>query len=163
MKAIFVILGIISLYSCLHKKPETTGLEGKSMPSFKVLLADSSTFFDTQNLRQGQPAVLFYFSPRCPYSRAEMEEIIKNIDRLKNIQFCIFTSFPFPEMKLFYRHYHLEKYQNIKTGIDCTDFFARYFNAHGVPYLAIYGNDKKLRNLFVGDVDGTQIREIAED
>ena len=59
---------IIAIFSgCYSTEPEKTGLEGKIMPSFKLLLEDSITYVDTKNIPIGKPVVLFYYGPHCPY------------------------------------------------------------------------------------------------
>ena len=163
MKYIIIVLLLPSLFGCFAKKPEKTGMEGKILPSFKLLLPDSSTYFNTISITTGKPTTMFYFGPHCPYSRTQMEEIIKNMSSLKDMRFLIFTTWPFEEMKGFYEHYNLKKYPNIITGIDFTNFFQDYFKAPGVPYIAIYGKDNRLRESFIGNIDGKQIKAIAEN
>jgi thiol-disulfide isomerase/thioredoxin len=133
------------------------------MPAFNLLLADSVTQLNTKDILTTRPIVLFYFSPYCPYCRAQIEEIIHKIDRVKDIQFYVFTSYSFKEMKHFYREYQIDKYPNIQMGIDQSNFFADYFEAPGLPYMAIYGKDKKLRKAFVGNVYSGQIKSAAEN
>ena len=160
MKYITLIF-LIFLLSCYSKNAEKTNLKGKTLPSFNLLLTDSITYFNTNSIHIGKPVVLFYFGPHCPYSRAQMEEIIKNIYVLKDIQFYVFTTWSFSEMKSFYENYKLNKYSNITVGVDYANFFAKYFKAQGVPYMAIYGKDKKLKEAFIGEVYSTQIKEVA--
>lgn len=163
MKRLILFIVITSLAACFGRKPEKTGLEGKSMPSFNLLLADSNTRFNTGSIPSGEPVVLFYFGPHCPYSRSQMEEIIEEMSILKNIHFYIFTITPFSEMKDFYNHYQLYKFKNITVGIDSAIFFKSYFEAPGVPYMAIYGKEKKLNKVFMGKIYGRQIRDAAEE
>src|SRR5579872_191676 len=101
MKKLCFLALLTFLCGCFGKTPEKTGLEGKPLPSFKLLLTDSSTNFDTRNIPGDKPVVLFYFGPYCPYSRAQMEEIIKNMNQLQDVRFCLFTSYPFTQMKDF--------------------------------------------------------------
>jgi thiol-disulfide isomerase/thioredoxin len=161
MKKLAFLFSLSILFGCYGKDPERTGLEGKLMPSFDLLLADSVTNFNTNRIPPDKPIVLFCFGPNCPYSRAQMQSIIDNMESLKDLRFYIFTPFSFTEMKGFYTYYKLNKYQNVTVGIDKLNFFNSYFRAPGVPYIAIFGKDKKLREAFVGEVSGKQIREIA--
>lgn len=163
MKNALFCLVIITLAGCFGKEPEITGHEGKSLPSFKLLLEDSATYFDTKNIPNGNPVVLFYFGPHCPYSKSQMEEIINNMESLKDVRFYVFTTWPFEQLKQFDSFYQLRKYPNIVTGIDFTNFFFNYFGAQGVPYIAIYGKDKKLRKAFIGKVNGKQIKDVAKN
>lgn len=159
-KVFFFIL--IALTSCADQHSVKTGLEGKPIPSFKLLLSDSVSYFDTKEITAGKPTVFFYFSPYCPYCKAQMEEITKRIEILKDIQFCIFTAGSFMDMKRFYSHFQLNKYPNILAGIDQNYFFGNYFKPKGVPYIVIYGKDKILREAFIGNIEGNTIKKVAE-
>ncbi len=154
---------IIAIFSgCYSTEPEKTGLEGKIMPSFKLLLEDSITYVDTKNIPIGKPVVLFYYGPHCPYSRSQMDEIVEEIRTLKNIHFYVFTSAPFSEMKKFNRYYKLNQYANITTGFDGIHFFSDYFKVTGVPYLALYDKNKKLKKAFEGKIYSKQILKALE-
>lgn len=162
MKKIALLLLIAVLSGCYARDPEKTGHEGKPVPSFLLRLPDSTTYFNTDNIPAGKPFVLFYFGTYCPYSREEMEEVIEDMDILKDIHIYAITTSPFNEMKDFIAQYQLQKYPNITVGADDTNFFADHFEVVGVPYMAIYGKDKKLNAAFMGKVYGKQIRKIAD-
>ena len=163
MKQVVLLMLVVCLAGCYSREPEKTGLEGKTLPSFKLLLIDSTTYFDTKDISEGTPVALFLFGPHCPYSKAQVEEIIEDMDMLKGIQFYMFSTWPLSDIKEFNSHYQLSKYPNITLGQDYKNFFVDYFEAQGVPYIAIYGKDRKLRKAFVGKIFGKQIKEIAED
>ncbi len=162
MKYATFLLLLVFIIGCYSKEPEKTAHKQDPLPYFNLLLADSSTYFSTKDLPNGKPVVLFYFGPHCPYSRAQMQGIIDNIAKFKDLQFVVFTTSPFDEMKWFYKNYQLNKYANIITGVDYTNFFANYFKTDGVPYLAIYGRDKRLNDAFEGQMPVTQIKSVAE-
>lgn len=150
------------LVSCLTKTPEQTAHEGKELPSFQLLLQDSTTILDTKNIVSGRPIVIFLFGPNCPYCRAQMKNIIDNAKKLSHIQFYAITFFPYEEMKKFNQEFELKKYKNIITGVDILDFYRSYMRAVGVPYIAIYDKDKKLKKAFSGKTDISLIKTIAE-
>jgi hypothetical protein len=163
MKSTAYLFLLICMASCYGKKPDVTGKEGEPIPTFSLLLTDSTTSFDTRYIPDGKPVVLIYFSPYCPYSRAQIEEVTKHITELKNINIYAFTSMPFSAMKAFYNNYHLDKYSNITCGNDSKSYFKSYFQIPGVPYIAIYGKDKKLKQSYVGLTEVRHIKEIAEE
>jgi protein-disulfide isomerase len=163
MKTIIFLLSLIAFMACnTRRQPIKTNFDGKPLPAFKLLLTDT-TFMNTGNISAGKPAVLFYFNPNCPYCRAQMEDIVKNISSLKDIRFYIFTTWPFPAMRAFYNHYQLGKYPNISVGVDYTNFFIYNFKPKGTPYLAIYGKSKKLNEAFLGKINIDQLKEVAND
>lgn len=163
MKQIITFFIITCLGGCYGKVPEKTGKEGTTIPSFNLLLTDSTTWLNTSNIPQGQPFGLFIFSPFCPFCRAQTQEIIDNIQELKNIQFYFVSGYPFPVVKEFYKKYQLSKFPNITTGIDTSNAVATYFQAKGIPYLAIYRKDKKLNHSFMGKISSDQIQRVAND
>jgi hypothetical protein len=162
MKYLLLIIIPLTLTGCFSREPEKTGYEGTPMPSFKLLLQDSLTYLDTKNISLGKPVVMLYYGPYCPFSRAQMEDIIENISILKEVDFYIFTSWPFDDMKKFNIAYKLYKYPNITGGMDYTHFFPNYFEAKGVPYIAIYGKDKKFKKAFFGKTSSYQIKKAAQ-
>lgn len=163
MKQLITLIMFALISSCYRKEANRTGLEGKPLPTFQLLLTDSTTYFSTNSIPKGKPIVLFDFGPHCPYSLAQMEEILGEMSLLEDINFCIFTTWPFPEMKKFYTHFKLNKYPNITVGFDYTNFFGDYFKSQGVPYIAIYGKDKLLNKTFIGKIYSKQIKEASEE
>ncbi|WP_431213597.1 TlpA family protein disulfide reductase [Puia sp. P3] len=162
MKQTFVFLFLISLSACSEKRPTiTTGFEGKLMPSFDLLLMDSTTHLNTNNIPPGKPVVLFYFSPFCPYCKAQTKSIISEISKVKDIRFYFFSNFPFENVKNYYKGYSFEKCSNITVAADYNNYFGPYFNTPGVPYIAIYDKNKKLKQAMIGQVDVNIIRGLA--
>lgn len=162
MKTITLLIILAGLAGCSNRDPEETGLEGKPIPSFSLLLPDSTSYLSTQHIPADKPVVFFDFGPNCQYSHAQMEEIIEDMGTLKDIRFYLLTTASLSEMKAFSNHYQLDKYPNITIGVDSKNFFGDYFEIRGVPYLAIYGKDRKLNAAFIGKVPVRQIREIAK-
>ncbi|WP_205513196.1 TlpA family protein disulfide reductase [Longitalea arenae] len=162
MKYIILIFIIACLAGCFGAEPQKTGKEGQPMPEFSLLLTDSLTVLNTGNISTGKPVVLFYFSPYCPYCKVLTEEIIEEIDELKNIQFYFVSIYPISDLKLYYNYFKLAKFPNITIGQDIAQFVSTYFQMPGVPYTAIYGKDKKLNNAFIGKLSANQLKRVAE-
>lgn len=163
MKSFILLFIIAALAGCFGSDPQKTGLEGKAMPEFSLLLTDSSTWIDSRSIPTGKPIALFYFSPYCPYCRDQTKEIIEDMDKLKGIQFYFVTNFSIQDLKSFSKEYRLEKYPNITSGIDTSRFVSDYFEISVVPYMAIYGKDKKLNHAFTGKIYSSQIKKVAEE
>jgi thiol-disulfide isomerase/thioredoxin len=162
MKLSTILLPLLILVSCQNKAPKiTTGLEGKPMPKIDLLLEDSTTHLDINNIQSGRPAILFAFEPWCPYCKAQTKSIIANIKSLNGIDFYFLTNSAYPGFKEFYKRFELEKYPNIKAGIDYNYTFARYFKTSQVPVMAIYDPNKKLKQLLTGKNYISTIKDIA--
>lgn len=164
MKHIIIIFVIALSAGCNSKAaPEKTGLEGKLLPSFNIQLVDSTTYINTASIQTGKPIAILYFSPYCPHCKDQMDEIIEDMDKLKDIQFYMLTSYPVPEIKTFYKEYKLAGYPNVIVGKDTAHFLIEYFRIPGVPYMAIYGKDKKLHHTFIGKINSQQLKAVAGD
>lgn len=163
MKCFVAILSFCFLMSCFSSEPEKTRHEGERLPSFKILLMDSTSILDTRDIPASKSFVFFYFGPHCPYSRAQMKEILGNIEKLKSYHFYIISGWPFSELKDFYTHYQLYKYSNITAGYDYTHVFTGYLNIKGVPYLAVYNANKTLKESFAGKTTSRQLISVFEN
>lgn len=145
-----------------YKNKSYPELEGQVLPSFNLLLPDSSTIVDVNPSGVNIPTVLFYFGPDCPYCQKEILEITKEIEKLKDIKFYIFTPYPFKEMITFYERFNLKQYSNITTGQDYKYFFASHFKIESVPCIMVYGKDKRLKGTFIGNISPEQIIELTD-
>lgn len=161
MKNIATILLMLSFCSCYERQSKQTALTGEALPSFNLLLLDGSTYLNTGSIRSGKPTVLFFFSPNCPYSRAQMREIVEKMPLLKNIQFYIITNSSLTELKLFYKSYDLGRYRNITVGQDGSNFMIQHFKINSVPATFFYDANKHLKDMFEGLLHSKQISAVA--
>jgi len=162
MRKISYLIAIIILTGCSNAPSVVkTGLEGKAMPSFVLLLQDSLSYLNTSTITEGKPVVFFSFSPHCPYCKAQTEDIISHIDKLNDVRFYLITTSPFPEFRKFCKDYDLGKYKNIIAGIDTSYYFAGYFQSNVVPVFAIYDQKKKLKQVLQGKTSINLLKDIA--
>lgn len=163
MKFIIIII-IIATYitGCSNKENIiVTGKEGQQLPNFNLLLMDSITRLNTQNIPNGKPFVIFMFNPYCAYCKAQTKEIIEDSTTLLDIQFYMLSTFPFEEIKSYYTKFHLVDYPNIIVAQDKDGIFNQYLNPPGVPCQAIYSRDKVLKQTFLGLVNTKVIKNLA--
>lgn len=113
-------------------------------PPLNILLVDSVTSFTKDKFKKNKPVFLILFSPDCDHCKHETEDIIRNIDKLKDVHIVMATSQPFEKMKEFYKHYQLEKYKNITVGRDRQYMLISYFDISSLPMIAIYDKKHKL-------------------
>lgn len=162
MKCI-IAFAVLLLVSCFSKKPDNTGMEGKTLPEFSLQMPDSTTWINTKDISTGQPAVFFIFSAHCPYCKSQLSKIVDNMESLKKLPIYMVTQESFPEMKTFYDINQLNKYPNIKVGRDTAGFFGDYMNVKGIPFLALYDKNKRLVRAFSGPTSTQLIKAILAD
>jgi thioredoxin-related protein len=161
MKYFNFFLIFFLLVGCVQDVHRKTGLEGKPMPSFDLLLMDSVTHLNTKNIPEGQPIVLLFISPSCPYCRSQTKEIISNIALFQNVRFYILSTYPFQSLKQYYQEFGLNKYRNITVGGNYDLYFVRAFKVDGIPYMAFYSRNKILKQVMIGKLDVGLVRDIA--
>jgi thiol-disulfide isomerase/thioredoxin len=140
-----------------------TGMEGRLLPSFSMLLPDSVTRFATTDIPTGQPFIVFGFSPTCTHCQAETVDIIKHMNKLKDVKIYYITAEKFYDMKMFYRYYKLAQYPNITMGRDDKYIFFKTFKVWQIPYAAIFDSHKRLKEVFAGQTTAIQLAQsVAE-
>ena len=156
-------LPIIVLFICACSRQAATDFYGSPLPSFNILLMDSATVLNTRNIPSGSPVVIFFFNPNCPYCKWETQNVIANIDSVKNIRFYMLSSYPFQSIKKYYIDFRLNRYKNITVAQDPKVFFGKYYKASSVPYIAIYNSNKTLKKIIPGNISTTQIENIIAE
>jgi len=160
---LFLFIGWTLFTAFMATVKAKTGMEGRLLPSFDLLLPDSSTHLNTAAIPTGKTFVVIGFQPWCTHCQAETKDIIAHIQQLKDIPIYYVTPYPFWEMKVFYKHFKLDQYPNITMGREANDSFFRYFKAHGVPFTAVFDSKKRLKQAFISQIDAnTLIRAVKE-
>lgn len=140
-----------------------TGLEGRPLFSFDLLLTDSLTHLNTSDIPKGQPFIVFGFDPYCTHCQAETDDIIKHISEFKNIHIYYITPYPFDRMKAFYDHFKLARFPNITMGRDPKSQFFSYFKVKVIPYAAIFDSQKRLKMVFASQTSAEKLAHAAAE
>jgi thiol-disulfide isomerase/thioredoxin len=160
IKDIAYIFLLLILFSCKNRIPTfKTGFEGKFLPPITFRLMDSNTLLNTNKIPNDKPIVFFYFSPDCPYCRAQTQDIIDNIKSLSNIRFYMISNFPLKILRDYEDKYELNKY--VCLAQDYKGYFNSYYNISSVPYIAIYNTNRKLKQILIGKIKIDWIKDIA--
>lgn len=156
MKKIFLLASFISIAFLSFCQQDSTQVPPfkrfPTVPPFKLLETDSSTYFTKYDLPKNKPVLIIVFNPDCEHCQHETEQIIQNIDHLKNIQIVMATMMPFDMMKSFYEKYDLKRFENITVGKDMQYMLPSFFQMHFMPYLAMYNKKGNLLTTFEGSM-----------
>jgi thiol-disulfide isomerase/thioredoxin len=120
------------------------------MPTFNLLLSDSTTVINSDNFPKGQPTVLIFFSPDCEHCQQETEALLKQIDGVKDTRFYFVTIDSIAQMKVFKDYYKLSQYPNITVGKDYSYSFLRFYRIKHTPTIIIYDKSKHQKMYFDG-------------
>ena len=161
----FLILGF-ALSLCFFSIAQNDSLPAApykrfpTVPPFKPLLTDSSSYYTKDILPKKKPVMIMLFSPDCDHCKLATDEIIKNIDAFKKVQIIMSTTFPFNKMMGFYNNYDLKRFDNIIVGIDVNYLLPVFYDIHNFPFLTFYNKKKELISVFPGSL---HINKIAEE
>ncbi len=138
--------------------------KGKAeIPSFNLMLQDSTTIFNTQAIPEGGPTVLIFFSPDCDHCQRETADILGKMDSLKNVRFYFVSFDPIERLKVFNGYYKIHKYTNVVVGRDYTYAFPKYFKDALPPFSVIYDKDKRLRAVYKGETTASQFISVINN
>jgi hypothetical protein len=138
--------------ACQQEKPKvyTTGMEGKQIPAFAIQLLDSTSFIQSANLAPGKGFVLFYFSTTCPYCRAQMRDMVNNIEKLKGEQLCLLTHDKLSSINAFANYFKLKQLNNVTVGRDTGGVFFNTYQLMTVPFTAYFDKNNLLKVAYMG-------------
>jgi thiol-disulfide isomerase/thioredoxin len=158
MKYLKIILSIllVSAVSCHIRQKELY------LPSFNLLLLDSTTILNTSQIPEGKPFVMLYFAPDCDHCQRVIKDLLKNMDKAKDTKFYLFTANRFNELKEFNKEYNLSSFKNIVVGRDYELFMVRKVSDAIPPYLTIYDKYKERRAIFGGEHKATKIIDVLQ-
>lgn len=131
------------------------------MPSFNILLTDSTTIFNTYNIPKGAPVLLVLFDPDCKHCRLLTKRLMDGMDSLKEIQMYWVTHVhSMAAIRKYSEEHHFADHKNIKVvGRDYEFFMSPYYGITIVPDLALYDANKNIIKLFEG---GTTVSDLYE-
>jgi hypothetical protein len=166
MKNVFLYLLSLGIASSCLSQTDSTALppykKTRTLPAFDLLLTDSATHYTTTDLPRSRPVLIMLFDPNCDHCKHETEEILQHIDNLKNIQIVMATNADFADLKKFCQYYNLEKFKNIKAGIEPKTYLAVFFAIHNLPYLAMYNGHGVLLRTHEGGMKVENIVKVFE-
>ncbi len=153
MKYFFLLISmlIISLASSAQQT-QPAYLQYRTVPAARLLLADSSGKELKAMLDKKKPLMIVVFSPECDHCKHEAEELVRNINKFKNIQIMMISMQPLHQINDFANRYNLVKYKNITVGRDYAYILPVYYDIKSLPFHAFYNKEKQLITAFEGSM-----------
>jgi thioredoxin-related protein len=115
-----------------------------NVPSFRLLLGDSATYYTKESLPKRKPLLLMLFSPECSHCQHSAEEMVQNRQALKKIQIVLATLHPISQMNAFAETYGLKDLPNVVIGKDVHYLLPSFYGIHSLPNMAFYRNNGTL-------------------
>lgn len=140
-------------------KPYITGMEGKPLPEFAIQLLDSVSYLHSKDIPGGKKLIVFYYSPTCPFCRAQMRDMTNNMEKFKDEQLYVLTDADLSSIKNFASYFDLEKYQNVVIGRDTGSVIQQKYALMSVPFTASFDKDRSLKIAYVGRINSNSLLE----
>jgi thioredoxin-related protein len=154
-----VLIAILGLFFLCNAQaqipanaPEPPYLKNPELPPFRLLQVDSLHFFTKDDIKKNRRVLLMFFSPECEHCKHQMQDMLADFSRFKDIEIVMATFQPFEEMKNFYNYYRIADHPNIQMGRDEKYLLPPYYRMQSLPFLALY--DKK--GQFITRFEGNQ-------
>jgi peroxiredoxin len=109
----------------------------EKMPKFSYYTLDGKRYTN-KNLPQDKTTLFVYFNPLCDLCRKETEQILENLDYLKDVQVIMVSPTDVTEIERFVAEYKLKEISQITVLHDIDDTFYTDFGAIGYPNMYIY-------------------------
>jgi thiol-disulfide isomerase/thioredoxin len=135
-------------------------MEGKPLPEFTIQLLDSVSYLHSKDIPEGKKLIVFYYSPTCPYCRAQMRDMINNMEKFKDEQLYILTDANLSSIKYFVNYFDLGKYQNVTIGRDTGIVIPRKYELMSVPFTACFDKNKNLKVAYSGRTNSNSLLDI---
>jgi len=161
--ALLVLIGWTLVAAFNAPLYETTGLEGRPIPSFNLHLANDKTWLNSNDIPAGKPFIVFGFDPGCSHCQNLTLWIKQEIKNFKDIPIYYVTGAHFNYMNAFYKFYKLADYPNIKMGRDSTNTFFHTFHRQTTPLIAIFDAKKRLRHVISGEPTIQQLAQSVKE
>ena len=155
---LFLFVAVVALQASAQESVKPAYLKYPVIPQFTLLSTDSQTITKAV-LPQKRKTMLMYFSPTCDHCQVQINNMLKQMDNLRDVQILMITNQPFFEMKEFYKDKKLSAYKNIRMGQDTKFFFPPFYKMKNLPFMALYNKEGNLVTTFEGTTGMEKIIE----
>jgi thiol-disulfide isomerase/thioredoxin len=141
LSTLLLVIGVSTMnaQSTIDNRPSY--VKNPSLPAFKLILIDSSLFTE-KLIPKAEYTCIVYFSPDCGHCQYEADQMIRNMDSLKQVQFIWVSYRDFNDIKAFGRKYQFDLYPNIIIGRDPEYTIPAFFQVKFTPFVALYDKNK---------------------
>lgn len=156
---VLLVLGFntIKAQTAIDNRP--TYVKNPILPVFKLILTDS-TLFTEKLIPQAEYTCIVYFSPDCSHCQYEADQLIKNIDSLKQVQFVWVSYRDFEDIRAFGKKYQFERYPNIIIGRDPEYTIPAFFQVKFTPFVALYDQNKEFLKVWESGVEMPELLQF---
>jgi peroxiredoxin len=142
----------VAWIACQEEKPQQIkkSMKGTPMPTFAIQLLDSTSYIHSEEIPGDKDIVVFFFKPTCPFCRAQMRDMVNNIEKFKDEQLYVLTNADIKSAKVFADYFKLKQLKNVIVGRDTGNVVLKTYRLNAVPFTAYFDKNKQLKTAFMG-------------
>lgn len=150
---VFILLSFNLLSRAQSDSLHAPYILSPTIPDFTIMKSPDSTAFSKKDLKQNMPTVFFIFNPDCEFCQHETRDLLRNIDKFKNVQIIMVSYMPYQMIADFYKKYNIANYENIIMGKDGDYLFLKFFKLKILPSTVVYDGHGMFKKIFRERVD----------
>ena len=153
-----VMIAALSLFLTHTPRAQTSAnvpvapyLKNPEIPPFRLLKVDSVHFYTKDDIKKNRKVLIMFFSPECEHCKHQMQDILTDFSKFKDIEIVMATFQPFEEMQTFYTYYRIADHPNILMGRDEKYMLPPFYRMQSLPFLALYDKNGQFITKFEGN------------
>ena len=153
-----VLIGVLSLLFIHSSRAQVSAnvpvppyLKNPGIPPFRLLKVDSVHFFTKDDIKKNRKVLFMFFSPECEHCKHQIQDILADFSKFKDIEIVMATFQPFEEMQTFFNYYRIADHANILMGRDEKYMLPPFYRMQSLPFLALYDKNGQFITKFEGN------------
>ena len=124
----------------------------RNIPSFRVVAAADSSFFEESQLAKNKIIIFMLFNPECEHCQRQFSMLVKIPKLQKEAQVILASTETWEKISAFYYKYKLQKDPFIRLCKDYKYTFGAHFQPKTVPVIAIYNKQQQFHFIKQGEI-----------
>ncbi len=162
MKQLFLLYAL-GLVSCtLAPYADNAPKDPKVLPQIVLLKGDTVSKFGTDSLAKGRPILLYFYGPGCLQCDTLSRKLVDSMDVVKDVNLLFISAGSFHEVKNYQKKYDVERFSNVRLGLDYNNAFIKFYGGVAYPLLVFYDKNRQIKRANYGPMTMDTIRAIID-
>jgi thiol-disulfide isomerase/thioredoxin len=158
-----LLLFALGLASCTQAPhADNTPKDPKALPSIVLLKGDTVSKFSSDSLTKGRATLLYFYGPGCLQCDTFSQKLVDSMDAVKDVNLLFISAGSFHEVKNYQQKYNVERFPNVRLGLDYNNTFVTFYGGLGYPFLVFYDKDQQIKRANYGPMSMDTIRAIID-
>ncbi|PWV44526.1 thioredoxin family protein [Chitinophaga sp. S165] len=158
-----LLLFALGLASCtLAPYADNAPKDPKALPPIVLLKGDTVSKFSSDSLVKGRPTLLYFYGPGCLQCDTFSRKLLDSIDLVKDVNLLFISAGSFHEVKTYQQKYNVERFSNVKLGLDYNNAFIKFYGGVALPLLVFYDRNQQIKRANYGPMTMDTIRGIID-